>query len=255
MIAIRLLGGARRALGGRNELHFDKPSGTVAEILMFLQNQSLDPRLLVRSNLIIAINGVDSSALQGNEALAKSGDTVTIVTVVHGGSTCLLEGVHAAVLGIAGTDVTESGELLRMLRKSNPRVAIQVLRADSVFGIEHVVEALRIVMASEQRGTMIANRAETELLLRLACTNQISEAVSLVGFKSGKPACIVGFSEQPNDVRNFVTFVSNAYRVDQSVLLPEDGKATALIERLGLPTNGIHDILLHLIERAAILSK
>lgn len=84
MISIRLLGGAKKAVG-RPTVELDRDSATVSEILHFLQSMSSDPRLLQPGNLIVAVNGVDSAAVAGADTMAKSGDEVTVVTVVHGG--------------------------------------------------------------------------------------------------------------------------------------------------------------------------
>jgi sulfur-carrier protein len=84
MIAIRLLGGAKKAVG-KPLVKLDRDSITVSEILQFLQNISSDSRSLQPSNLIVAINGVDSAAAKGVDTVAKRGDEVIVVTVVHGG--------------------------------------------------------------------------------------------------------------------------------------------------------------------------
>lgn len=84
MIAIRLLGGAKKAVG-RPLVELDRDAATVSEILAFLQGISSEPRLLQPGNLIVAVNGVDSAAVAGSETIAKGGDEVTVVTVVHGG--------------------------------------------------------------------------------------------------------------------------------------------------------------------------
>ena len=107
MITIRLLGGAKKALGGKASVQFEKPNATVFELLEFLQNQTSEGRLLNPGNLIIAVNGVDSAALSGMETVVKSGDTITVVTVVHGGglafapASALLDLDHIAA-GVAG---------------------------------------------------------------------------------------------------------------------------------------------------------
>lgn len=84
MIKIRLLGGAKKAVGN-SSLVLDRAQASVSEVLKFLQAISCEPKLLNSDNLIIAVNGVDSQALLGPETVAIEGDTVTIVTVVHGG--------------------------------------------------------------------------------------------------------------------------------------------------------------------------
>jgi len=51
-----------------------------------LQSQAKDSRIFNSNNLLIAINGVESSVLSGNDTLVQTGDKVTIVPVVHGGT-------------------------------------------------------------------------------------------------------------------------------------------------------------------------
>ena len=84
MITIRLLGGAKKAVG-KQVLELDRQQSAVSEILKFLQDCATEPGLLEPGNLIIAVNGTDSAALDGTATVVKRGDTVTVVTVVHGG--------------------------------------------------------------------------------------------------------------------------------------------------------------------------
>jgi sulfur carrier protein ThiS len=53
--------------------------------LAFLQENALETKILDSNNLLIAVNGIESSALSGNDTVAKTGDIITIVSVVHGG--------------------------------------------------------------------------------------------------------------------------------------------------------------------------
>jgi molybdopterin converting factor small subunit len=85
MITVRLLGGAKKAVG-RPLVELDLSESTVSKVLQFLTSMAAEPRLLQPGNLIIAVNGVDSAAMQGGKTVVKDGDTVTVVTVVHGGS-------------------------------------------------------------------------------------------------------------------------------------------------------------------------
>lgn len=84
MITIRLLGGAKKAIG-KAAVGLDRQQSSVSDILKFLQGVSAEPKLLEPVNLIIAVNGVDSAALAGPATVVNGGDTVTVVTVVHGG--------------------------------------------------------------------------------------------------------------------------------------------------------------------------
>lgn len=253
MITVRLLGGAKKAVGGRAEIQLDRQAATLVEVLQFLQGISSEPRLLDPSNLILAVNGVDSSVLGGSGTTITSGDKVTIVTVVHGGFTTE-RGMHVTVVGIKNIE-DDPGSLIDRIRFENPDVQFQAVRADSVFGVDHVMGILRIVLKAKNRGIMIANRIEAELLLRLSLTDQISEAVAVAGIEYGKPACFIAFSDRADAISRFESSVKSSFMVDGSVILPNESKKNQLAKRLGTGDTSSDDLLNHLLERAAILAK
>ena len=84
LIDIKLLGGIKKAAGKPN-LVLDKHCASVSEILGFLRQNVIDPKNFDANNIIVTINGADSSLLPQDENIVKSGDTVKIVTIVHGG--------------------------------------------------------------------------------------------------------------------------------------------------------------------------
>jgi sulfur-carrier protein len=84
MITINILGGAKKIVG-TSSLEFNRSNASISEILAFLQENAAEPKILSVNNILIAVNGVESSALSGNETVAKTGDVITIVSVVHGG--------------------------------------------------------------------------------------------------------------------------------------------------------------------------
>jgi len=63
----------------------NKSQATVKEIIDELKNESRHTKILNEQNLIITVNGVDSSITGGKETVIKSGDILTIVTIIHGG--------------------------------------------------------------------------------------------------------------------------------------------------------------------------
>lgn len=85
MIAIELLGGAKKAIG-KSMVILEQQISSLSEILVYLQNNAVKPSILDPKNILIAINGVDSSVLNGYKTKVKTGDVVTVVTIVHGGS-------------------------------------------------------------------------------------------------------------------------------------------------------------------------
>ena len=84
MITLKLLGGVKFAMG-KNSMVIDKSQATVKEIIDELKNESRHTKILNEQNLIITVNGVDSSITGGKETVIKSGDILTIVTIIHGG--------------------------------------------------------------------------------------------------------------------------------------------------------------------------
>lgn len=84
MITLKLLGGVKFAMG-KTSLLIDKSQSTVKEIIEELKNQSINTKILNEQNLIITVNGVDSSVTGGKETVINSGDILTIVTIIHGG--------------------------------------------------------------------------------------------------------------------------------------------------------------------------
>jgi len=85
LITINLLGGAKKAVG-TSLVILEKPTASISDILKLLGSQAKDSRIFNSNNLLIAINGVESSVLSGNDTLVQTGDKVTIVPVVHGGT-------------------------------------------------------------------------------------------------------------------------------------------------------------------------
>jgi tRNA threonylcarbamoyladenosine modification (KEOPS) complex Cgi121 subunit/molybdopterin converting factor small subunit len=254
MITIRLLGGAKKAVG-KPAVDFDRPSASVAEILQFLTGISSDARLLQPNNLIIAVNGVDSAALQGQGTVAKRGDTVTVVTVVHGGANYDLDGNHVSIIGVQKIE-EDAGKLVDRLRAQHGGVSIQAVNADAVYGAGHALGVLRVTLEAEKRKIMLANKREAELLLRLACTDRISEAMNRAGLKKGAPGCFIAFSKDSEALRRFSEQVASEFEVDDSVLEPGREKKAHLAGILDMNAKFYDsEFLQYLLEKAAILVK
>ena len=63
----------------------DSPEASVKEILEFLKLNAIEKKIIDSSNLLVVVNGKDASVLQGYDTPVRSGDTIKIVTIVHGG--------------------------------------------------------------------------------------------------------------------------------------------------------------------------
>ena len=84
MITLKLLGGVKFAVG-KNSVVIEKSQSTVKEIIEELKNEAIEPKILNEKNLMVSVNGIDSSVTGGKETVIKTGDVITIVTIIHGG--------------------------------------------------------------------------------------------------------------------------------------------------------------------------
>lgn len=78
------MGGVKKIVG-QQLIRITEPVVKVSYIMDLLRKNAAEHARLNFDNVVIAVNGVDCSILGGTDALAKEGDEVTVVTIVHGG--------------------------------------------------------------------------------------------------------------------------------------------------------------------------
>lgn len=84
MITIKLMGGARRALG-KDRIEIEGSGMSLLDLLQMLREISKESPIFSTANILLAVNGIESSALGGLQARLRDGDVVSVVPVVHGG--------------------------------------------------------------------------------------------------------------------------------------------------------------------------
>lgn len=82
MIRLRLLGHLSTCF--KDEVELQVGEMTVAQLLKELSLKSKAERI-TRANTLILVNGVEVSALDGEETQLKDGDIVTLIPISHGG--------------------------------------------------------------------------------------------------------------------------------------------------------------------------
>jgi len=187
MITIKLLGGAKRSFLS-DKLEVEKETITVANLLEYLQ-KSIPKNMpfLDIQNILVAVNGVDSSALEGGSTVVKNGDIISIIPIVHGGS--------IRRLGFRfGRDCVELARLkktddpisfLETLRQKYPDLAIQGIYSRYVVSVRHAKKVVGISLAARKSGVLLSNKIETDVLMRFAFTTQINDAIKKVGLQRG----------------------------------------------------------------------
>ena len=104
------------------------------------------------------------------------------------------------VLGFRDADVPDSEKVLRDLRESFQGVDLQLLRADRVAGIEHILISARNAVDSFQSGDRRAKHLSMEFLLFASGEHQIIEAIKLLGVTATtRELALVGLSESSLD--------------------------------------------------------
>ena len=70
-----------------------------------------------------------------------------------------------SIIGTQAIKAKDTGKVIDDLRRVSNKVSLQTIDANIVYGIEYLIEVLKITLESERRKIMIANRPETDLLL------------------------------------------------------------------------------------------
>ena len=86
MITVNFTGGARKSFQ-TDSLQISQNLNTISDLITYLISHKPEntPDFDGR-NLLVAVNGVDSSALDGNNTKLKSDDIINIIPIIHGGS-------------------------------------------------------------------------------------------------------------------------------------------------------------------------
>jgi molybdopterin synthase sulfur carrier subunit len=84
LIKINLLGSIKKLIGQSN-IQINEGPSSVNGIITYLERNYYSNNKINENDILVAINGIESSLLGGYNAKISSGDVVTILSVVHGG--------------------------------------------------------------------------------------------------------------------------------------------------------------------------
>lgn len=85
LISINLLGSIKKLIGHSNLQINEEELANVKGIISYLENNYYSNNKINENEILVAINGIESSLLGGHNAKISSGDVVTILSIVHGG--------------------------------------------------------------------------------------------------------------------------------------------------------------------------
>ncbi len=188
MITVRMLGGARKSFPA-GTVTVEGDGVTVSELFdMLAGHKPPETPDMDTENVLVAINGADSSVAGGRSAVIRDGDRVDIIPVIHGGSADVrfsVGDVRAAALRVPGDEADPV-----QLRLRHAGLHIQSIDSGHILGASHLRRMLEISVEAERRGTMLAERLETDIILRVAGTTQIAKAIRQAGVGAGRDAIV-----------------------------------------------------------------
>ena len=199
-------------------------------------------------NLLIAVNGIDSSALNGNNTQLKSGDIVNIIPIIHGGSktnvTFKIKNYHIQLFEIK--KFYANREYLLSLRKKFPKLHLQAISSKFILNIEHAKKIITISINQKSNDQLLSDKIETDILLRFSNTTQINDAIKNVGLSKSENFILISIGTKSNlkklnemiyddlDVifnKNYSNFIANYFKISNKTLNSIESK-TPLVDLL-----------------------
>ena len=186
MIIIKLIGGAKKSFNS-NQLEIDKFDIPIHELLqLLLKTKPENTSKFDVENILIAINGLDSSAMDGKDTIVHDGDIVSIIPVIHGGSSKKLffkiNDKQIQIIEIRGQKTIDV-KFIDTLRIKYPKIKFQAVSNKFILNSSHLKKILSLSINADKNNILLSNKIETDILMRFAITLQISDAISSVGIK------------------------------------------------------------------------
>ncbi len=204
----------------------------------------------------MAINGADSSALDGKMTIIKNDDVISIIPVIHGGASkkiVIKNGQKLIQIVEIKGDKKIDVSFLENLRLEFPKLKLQAISSKYVMNPYHLKKILSLSMDSDKKKILLSNKLETDILLRFAATTQISDAISSVGIKPKQNFILIAIGNKTvlNKLYEKISpLVIDIFQKDNSSFLKKQFKISKKQIDAVYSKNQIEDLL---IERAAVL--
>lgn len=256
MMLIKLVGGAKKSFSTDN-LKIDKSDISIKELLdLLIELKPIGTPNLDIENILIAINGVDSSALEGKMTKIKNNDIVSIIPIIHGGSPKRLvfniSNKLIQIIEIQGQkqiDVT----YLDTLRKKFPGIKLQAISSNFVLNEYHLKKIISLSIFSDKNSALLSNKFEMDILMRFAISSQISSAINSAGLKPKQNFVLIALGNKKTLDALYKELSSISVKIfsnDNTLFLKKHFQISDKQLNAVLSKNSLEDIL---IEKAAIL--
>jgi tRNA threonylcarbamoyladenosine modification (KEOPS) complex Cgi121 subunit/molybdopterin converting factor small subunit len=195
---VKLLGGSKKSFSTDN-IVLEKKTDTINDLIIHLiEIKPKDTLEFDTKNLLIAVNGIDSSALKGYDTKLNDNDEISIIPIIHGGSRRIQFSIGQSNVEIFDVlfDKKLHRDFLDELRTSHKQLIIQAINPQFLLNVMHARKILAISFHAKKTKTMLSKKIETDILLRFAATTQISEAIKIVGRKMNTDFLIIAIGKK-----------------------------------------------------------
>ena len=199
MFTVKFVGGAKKSFP-IEYLKIDESDISIQKLItLLLELKPDDTPKLDTDNALIAINGADSSAIDGKSTIIKDNDIVSIIPIIHGGSSKkfifkfsnkVIQAVE--IKGQKSLDV----KFIDDLRKKYPKLLLQAVSSNFILNNYHLKKIVSLSIESKKNNVLLSNKLETDILMRFALTMQISDAIKNVGIKSNTNFTIIAIGNK-----------------------------------------------------------
>jgi len=199
MITVNFTGGAKKWFNIA-QLIIEKNDLTIKQLLKHLieikPNNTID---FDEKNLLIAVNGIDSSALHGFETRLKPNDVINIIPIIHGGS-------HKRInFKISNKNIelfhfkklqNIDNNFLASLRTEFPDLLIQAVSSNFILNKEHIKKIISLSFLAKKHNMLLSKKLEMDILLRFAGTTQIADAINNLGIRKNHHFVLIAIGKK-----------------------------------------------------------
>ncbi len=199
MITIKLMGGVKKSFS-TDKILLEKSTMTIKEVIDHLiQIKPHNTLEFDTKNLIIAVNGIESSALKGYNTKLNDNDVISIIPIIHGGSKTRIQFsiMHSNIeIFHMLNDKKFHIEFLQELRNKYSQLIIQALSSQFILNVNHAKKILAISLYAKKNKTLLSKKTEIDILMRFAGTTQISHAIKIAGRKPNRDFFIIAMGKK-----------------------------------------------------------
>jgi tRNA threonylcarbamoyladenosine modification (KEOPS) complex Cgi121 subunit/molybdopterin converting factor small subunit len=192
------LGGAKKSFD-TDLIFVDLDNISISDLLAHLL--SIKPKNTLEfdtKNILVAVNGIDSSAIAGQNTVLHSCDTVSIIPIIHGGAQRLQFKIYNTWVELFNV-TNERGKnynFLDLARKKFPGLIMEGVSSRCILSITHAKKIIGLSFFAKKHNILLSKKLQTDILLRFAATTQISEAIKAVGIEEHDGFTIIAMGKK-----------------------------------------------------------